>query len=297
MALPLCYMCHKNVPETDSVLCKSCELEYPLCFNCGENMRSIPYKLCTQCYQTKYLKRRVPLATGNGISFCIIIILFCFHFSGREIGAVLEPLDSKKAEYKRAYEQFISTWVKYPPPPKPEAIYAITNKNLSDSFHKYVQELRGKDANSTTAYHFHGTKLQCNLLQTNAVCSNIACGICGISQKGFDPSLRGTNIPRFKRYGNGFYFAPNSSKCHDYTQGVEAIGLRAQLLCLVASGTRFETTKNHTDLSKPPQSCHSVFGVKGGVLNYEEVVVYESHAILPEFVIVYKKNGVHKIAN
>ena len=33
------------------------------------------------------------------------------------------------------------------------------------------------------------------------------------------------------------------------------------------------------------------------MLNYEEVVVYESHAILPEFVIVYKKNGVHKIAN
>ena len=86
MALPLssalCYMCHKNIPETDSV-CKSCKLEYQFCFNCGENMRSIPYKLCTQCYQTEYLKRRVPLATvgiGNGISFCIIIILFVFTF-------------------------------------------------------------------------------------------------------------------------------------------------------------------------------------------------------------------------
>ena len=85
MALPLCYVCHKNVPETDSVLCKSCELEYPLCFNCGENMRSIPYKLCTQCYQTKYLKRRVPLATGNGIIIIIYYFVFTFQVEKLEL--------------------------------------------------------------------------------------------------------------------------------------------------------------------------------------------------------------------
>ena len=209
---------------------------------------------------------------------------------------VLERLDSKKAEYGLAYDLFKSTWVKNPPPPEPEAIYAICNKLLFESFTKHVERLRDKQSDATTSYNFHGTKIECNLLETNVACSNRGCGVCGISQKGFDKDLIGTNIPRFKRFGNGFYLAPNSSKCHDYTQGTEEVGLRAQLLCLVASGTKFKTRSNHTQLHTPPQHCDSVSGEPGGVLNYEETVVYESGAISPQFVIVYRRDGVQKIA-
>ena len=167
---------------------------------------------------------------------------------------------------------------------------------MFDSFQSYVTKQREKGAEPTTNYHFHGTTMNCNLLACDSVCNDRLCGVCGISQRGFDPELIGTNIPRFMRFGRGFYLAPNSSKCHDYTQGTNAVGLRAQILCLVASGTKFETRSDHTNFSTPPEHYDSVYGRSGGTLNYEEVVVYKSEAILPEFIVVYKRDSVHKIA-
>ena len=205
-------------------------------------------------------------------------------------------LDAKKVDYQRAHEIFKSKWVKYLPVPEPKAIFAVSNSKIWESFQEYVKDLKEKDSDATTDYFFHGTTLQCNLLQLNETCDDLNCGICGIVARGFDKSLIGKNIPRFKRYGEAFYLAPNSSKCHDYTQGKDDIGMRAQLLCLVACGTKFETTKDHTRLMKAPEKCDSVYGNSGGTLNYEEVAIYESRAILPEFVIVYSKDGVHKIA-
>ena len=209
---------------------------------------------------------------------------------------VLERLDSKKAEYKHAYDLFKSSWIKNPPAPEPEGIYAICNKSLSESFKKYIKKQRANDSDSTTSYNFHGTVMLCSLLETNKLCSDNRCGVCGISRIGFDKQLIGTNIPSFKRFGHGFYLAPNSSKCHDYTRGIEDIGIRAQLLCSVASGTKFETKQNHVHLSGPPRNCDSVHGLKGGVLNYDEIVVFDGDAILLEFVIVYRKDGVYQIA-
>ncbi len=205
-------------------------------------------------------------------------------------------MDSKKAEYKQAYDLFKSSWVKNPPPPEPVGIYAVCNKLLSEHFRKYVHKQRAKGSDSTTSYNFHGTVVLCDLLETNSACCNKGCGVCGIGRIGFDKKSIGTNIQRFKRYGDGFYLAPNSSKCHDYTRGVEDIGIRAQLLCSVASGTRFKTQQDHTHLSGPPKNCDSVHGIKGGTLNYDEIVVFQSDAILPEFIVLYRKDGVHQIA-
>ena len=50
-----------------------------------------------------------------------------------------------------------------------------------------------------------------------------------------------TNIT-FQRFGHGFYLAPNSSKCHDYTQG--ANGCRAMLLCDVCPGRQYQFRTN-----------------------------------------------------
>jgi hypothetical protein len=41
--------------------------------------------------------------------------------------------------------------------------------------------------------------------------------------------------------------------------------------------------------------CHSVMGIPGGSLNFPELVVYNSEAILPRYIIAYKKDGVHKL--
>lgn len=215
--------------------------------------------------------------------------------SGHEKICIVK-LDSRKSEYKQAYDQFMSSWVKNPPPPDPVAIYAISNKTVFDNFKSYVKRQKKNHSDSTTSYNFHGTSLLCNLLQTNKLCSTTECGICGISRLGFSQDLIGTNIPRFMRFGKGFYLAPNSSKCHDYTRGDDEYGVRAQLLCSVASGTKFTTEKNRECLVKPPRDCDSVHGVRGSELNYEEIVVYDGDAVLPEFIIVYNKNGVHQIA-
>ena len=120
--------------------------------------------------------------------------------------------------------------------------------------------------------------------------------MCGISQNGFNASKIGSNIPGFKRFGHGIYLAPNSSKCHDYTQGVPEYGVRAQLLCLVACGAKYELRHDNTALQQPPSQFHSVYGRSGGSLNYDEIVVYDVRAVLPQFVVVYAHDGVYKIA-
>ena len=193
------------------------------------------------------------------------------------------------------YKLFKTTWAKGASP-EPMAVYAVTNRSLSSTFQAFTKQLRDEGADASTSRVFHGTSLHCDLLNNNQVCTDSGCGVCGIVQTGFDPDRIGTNIPRFMRFGRGFYFAPNSSKCHDYTLGVEEYGVRALLVCLVASGTKFETTTDHTSLTQAPQQYDSVFGTAGGTLNYPEVVVYRREAILPQFVIVYRHNGVHQIA-
>ena len=195
------------------------------------------------------------------------------------------------------YKLFKSTWDPAKgASPEPVAIYAITNCKLSSAFEAFTKQLRDEGADASTSQVFHGTSLLCDLLNNDQACADRDCGICGIIQTGFDPHRIGTNIPRFMRFGHGFYFAPNSSKCHDYTVGVEEYGVRALLVCLVASGTKFETTSDHTRLTQAPQQYDSVFGKAGGTLNYPEVVVYKKEAILPQFAILYRHNGVHQIA-
>lgn len=208
---------------------------------------------------------------------------------------MVQRLDGRKSEYREAYDIFKTRWVKGSAP-EPEAIFAISNTILSAEFDTFTMKLRQEDSDVSTSHAFHGTLLLCDLLNRNQVCHDDRCGVCGIIQKGFDPSRIGSNIPRFMRFGQGFYLAPHSSKCHDYTQGVEEYGVRALLLCLVASGTRFETLSDHTTFTQPPQQCDSVYGKAGGTLNYPEVVVYQKEALLPQFVIVYRLDGVHKIA-
>lgn len=225
-------------------------------------------------------------------------MLFCVVL---EKSPLLSRLGDNQNTYKEVAEHFRKEWVKTTPtsttPPQPLAIYAIVNKSLVDSFHSYSDRMKHHHQHPTNSDHFfHGTKLVCNLLETNDCCYDSECGICGISRDGFDPKRIGSNIPRFQRFGRGIYLAPNSSKCHDYTQGNPLHEVRAQLLCLVACGAKFELLYDNTELSSPPDKFHSVYGKSGGSLNYDEIVVFDINAVMPQFVIVYKLNGVDKIA-
>jgi hypothetical protein len=68
---------------------------------------------------------------------------------------------------------------------------------------------------------------------------------------------------------------------------------RAENLCKVMivsrvlAGRVFRSARNITGLVAPPPGFHSVRGVPGPVLNYDELIVYDDAAILPCYIVLY----------
>lgn len=174
--------------------------------------------------------------------------------------------------------------------PAVEYVFTITNTILQQQFDSY----KGRVNVVTVEQHFHGTSLVCDLARNGNLCMDRTCGICSISRFGFNSNLIGTNVS-FQRFGHGFYLAPNSSKCHDYTQGCHTSGLRALLLCEVCPGKKHRTHKDSTRLRAPPVGCNCVYGDAGQDLNYPEIVLYNCESILPKYIMLYKLNGTHKL--
>ena len=138
--------------------------------------------------------------------------------------------------------------------------------------------------------------MKCSVQDTGCLCLDDDCGICGIVQEGFSPAKCGLHVKWFKRFGLAYYLAPNSSKCHEYSEGYGRC--RALLYCQVAQGKRYMAETNMGNLREPPAGCDSVYGqpgihrARGGSLNYAEVAVYNPNAILPKYIIFYEKDGI-----
>ena len=190
-----------------------------------------------------------------------------------------------------AKERFLRDWQKGQPPRSTDTIVIpIENERLQERWSNYVSTLPSHYRH--IEQHYHGTTLTCNL--NNYYCWDNNCAICRIASNGFDPWKISTD--RFQRFGRGFYLSPVSSKCHDYTRG--AYGFRAMLLCDVCVGRKYPLDINHQHLNGPPQGYHSIHGQVGKELNYKEIVLAEtaSAAILPRYIILYRKDGEHRIA-
>ena len=135
--------------------------------------------------------------------------------------------------------------------------------------------------------YFHGTSLSCDLLGGGStLCKARSCGACGIASEGMKEECIGKHID-FQRFGKGYYLAPNSSKCHDYTEP-NGRGHKAMLLCDVLPGKKFETETMTRDRTSPPSGFDSIYGKVGTELNYPEIVLYDRRAILPRFIVVYQ---------
>ena len=175
-----------------------------------------------------------------------------------------------------------------------KAVYVIENQALKMNWILYRQSLPPEY--QQVEEHYHGTRLMCDITNMNDLCCARECNVCRIAESGFDEQKIRTNITKFQRFGRGFYLAPNSSKCHEYTQG--AFNYRALLLCDVCPGNKYKLQKTDQSLSGPPSArYHSVYGQPGQSLNFEEIVLPRADAILPRFIIVYKKNGTDKLIN
>lgn len=195
------------------------------------------------------------------------------------------------AQVQRIRDKFREDWTKGVPG-RVKAVYIIDNPHLKRTRNLYKQLL--PYAYQQMEDHYHGTKLLCDLTANNDLCCDQDCSTCRIAESGFDEQRMKTNIPRFQRFGRGMYLAPQSSKCHDYTQG--AYTYRALLLCEVCPGNKHYLFKNDQDLRGPPAGFHSIYGLVGGSLKYEEIVLPRASAILPKYIIVYRKDGERKIA-
>ena len=216
------------------------------------------------------------------------LVYTCVFFSLGVVGIKVAAGGSQ--EFTTVSGKFQRAWAKGSCPPV-SFIFIINNRQLQQRWSAYRQ----KFSDQTMEEHYHGTQLLCDITTNNAMCNNEECGICGISRTGMDRRCIRKNI-NFQRFGYGFYLCPSSSKCHTYTQG--AHGYRAMLLCDVCPGRRYFKTHNDETLRGPPPGFDSIYVEFGSdlVLNYDEVVLYNPDSILPRYVIVYQKDGTHKIA-
>ena len=190
--------------------------------------------------------------------------------------------------FRQVSQKFTSSWnTRKGSCPKVDFIYVVSNSALTARWTAYRQKLSVQ----TVEEYYHGTKLTCDL--SSLPCTDQECGACGISNTGLDRRCIRKNI-NFQRFGHGFYLAPNSSKCHDYTQG--AHGYRAMLLCDVCPGNKYNLQRDDVTLKGPPSGYDCVFGQPGGNLNYAEIVIYNPDAMVPRYIIVYQRDGVNKIA-
>ena len=202
----------------------------------------------------------------------------------------LTKLQPGSKSFSQVQALFQKTWARAKGDcPTISCVFLVTNTQLETRWKQYQTTLPVQ----AVEQYYHGTKLTCDIVTQCTACNDSDCGICGISQMGMDRRCIQKNI-NFQRFGHGFYFAPNSSKCHDYTQGVRKH--RAMFQCDILPGKKHIRKKGDRNLKAPPQGCHSVYGQAGGELNYEELVVYNPDCVMPRYIIVYEKGGVDKIA-
>ncbi len=169
-------------------------------------------------------------------------------------------LDLDRSEYQKVEKHFIEQWMKvtdnYPVPPIPVMIYAIQNDDLANRYHQYKKKTFSNSSESNEEWHFHGTSIKCDIINSDKCCNDKTCGVCGISRSGFDLSF--VKCHAYQQFGKGIYLAPNSSKSNDYPTRLNQYGYKAQLLCLVACGNKHVLYNDDTSLVAPPANCHSV---------------------------------------
>jgi hypothetical protein len=126
--------------------------------------------------------------------------------------------------------------------------------------------------------------------------------VCNICRTGFALDRAGaTGGQRMSlRYGSGLYFSDTSGKSNDYNQASErerTIAVhgptpwRCMFLCQVVAGKTHRTTD--AQILEPQieellaDGYDSVTGEVGPNLNYDEIVVYDEAAAVPNYLIVY----------
>ncbi|KAF9790464.1 ADP-ribosylation [Thelephora terrestris] len=206
----------------------------------------------------------------------------------------LKLLDSNDESYEKIVHLFQDGWLhKKKSFPHLYRIFRIeTAEALIHPYLQYYDSVRrvtGK-ASDIEQLLFHGTFRACALGETEdnvRLCRLAQCSLCSIIRSSFDIERCGTRR-NFSRFGQGIYTTKCSSKADDYCSSERSdLKLRLLLVNTVVVGWQNKCTRNKKSLNNPGTGYHSVLGVPGGDLNYEETVVYNNDAIRPAFLVVY----------
>ncbi|KAF9790511.1 ADP-ribosylation [Thelephora terrestris] len=200
--------------------------------------------------------------------------------------------------YKSVESQFKQSWRHKTACPEVKAIYKVISTEASlKQYDQYLDdvETRGNfatDGKSRGNEHrrWHGTTRKCKLGDTgnNTFCADAGCPLCCIIKSSFDLKFFKA-ATGWGRFGQGIYTSSTSSKSNDYSKnmGINS-DWKALLLNKVVVGKGKKLTQNDTSLTAPPQGYDSVLAEVGGVLNYDELVVYNNDAVRPSYLIMYK---------
>ena len=184
--------------------------------------------------------------------------------------------------FNTIWTQFSRTWKNKERCPQVFSLFRIVNTKLEKRWNEYKKSLRNKQP---IKEYFHGTALHCDITATGKVCDRVDCAICGISSYGPDSKCIGSNSGL--RFGEGFYLAPNSSKSDDYAKENQN-GYRALLLCKIIPG---KSCTFNSDTTRRLPDCDTLYVEGGTKFNKDpEIVVKKTEAVLPCYIIVYKKN-------
>jgi len=209
------------------------------------------------------------------------------------IGPGVVKLDPQSQEHTTLSEKFHRNWARSKGAcPSIFSIAKIINPVVSDRFESYRNTLEVHNIEP----RYHGTRLCCDLANSHELCDGLNCGACGIARKGFDPQR--ISMSSFQRFGRGFYFAPNSSKAHDYAVGKRfSRAVRdgnthysSVLLCDIAPGRKYTLRSRDQHLLNPPPGYGSFYGESGDELNYDELVIFDHRAIHPRYIIFCQIN-------
>lgn len=222
-------------------------------------------------------------------------------------------LNPQGDKYKSVLNQFNVSW-RHPPnvkrrPSRVVRICGITTPwKIKEAYVKYKAALETRGKFSTRGMEagnerrrWHGTiskgcKFLRNDLPDHGDCDDDInkCLVCSIINTGFRKPKPKT--PSNQRFGFGVYLSSTSSKCDDYT-GVRVNNLahaaqerRLLFLCKAAVGRARKLPGPSMNLVNAPQGFDSVIGdpaVYRG-LRYDELVLYNTTAILPSYVVVYE---------
>ena len=171
------------------------------------------------------------------------------------------------------------------PCPNVFAVLEIINPSVRERFSDYRDEM----CYDRVERFFHGTTLRCRTLYDYQMpCNNERCSVCGIIRYGFRREF--INVRQKKRFGHAFYLAPNSSKSHQYSS--TSCEYWAMFLCWVVPGKKYKLKYNEVNRAGPPDGFDSVYGQRAdddgqGHLSDDELVLYDSDAISPKYVLLY----------